>query len=442
MRKPVLFVLLLCAALVSTTFARPQYSTLFGQSCFLCHASPTGNGMRELYGSQFFGPQYLPVKPISFATIEKIKPKLSESVTIGADLRTIWLATNVVQPDTLQDGTVYYPEAGLSDQFSTNTGTNAQMEGNLYIQFRPTEQFMLYLSRGVADASGRMEAYGMANLKGFKAWVKGGQFQENYGFRFADHTSYVRTGLLSGYDGGPISSPTPPGYGVGMEVGTRMLSFDLSGSFTSAQSNTPMDRDQQKRWIMRAYGQHRIPFAQKWVVSAGGSWFHAPGKAADPEIGFPGEATRAVSWGGFGGIAFEGIHDKMGSGHGASNFGWLATSLLFEYDRKDWITPFLWTFQQNLSPFAVTSAYATGQLEVMAYQGVWVRAAYDWMDNAETSSIGGEAERTSLGVASYVLPWVEVSVMHRLYSASPVPGSTTEQSRNKKQIEAQLHVFF
>ncbi|MCB9369945.1 MAG: hypothetical protein H6507_12610 [Calditrichaeota bacterium] len=389
--------------------------------------------MRELYGSQFFGPQYLPVKPISFETLEKIKPKLSESVTIGADLRTIWLSTNTINDTT---------EAGLSAPLSTNTGSSAQMEGNLYIQFRPTEQFMLYLSRGVADASGRMEAYGMANLKGFKAWVKGGQFQENYGFRFADHTSYVRTGLFSGYDGGPVSSPTPPGYGVGMEVGSRILAFDLSGSFTSAQSNTPIDRDQQKRWIMRAYGQHRLPFAQKWIASLGGSWYHSPGKAADPEIGFPGKANRSVSWGGFGGIAFEGIHDMMGSGNGASNFGWLATSLLFEYDRKDWITPIIWTFPSGASPFAITSAYATGQLEIMAYQGIWIRAAYDWMDNAETSSIGGEAERTSLGVASYVLPWVEVSVLHRLYSASPVPGSTVQQARNKSQVEAQLHVFF
>jgi hypothetical protein len=78
----------------------------------------------------------------------------------------------------------------------------------------------------------------------------------------------------------------------------------------------------------------------------------------------------------------------------------------------------------------------------MAYQGIWIRAAYDWLDNAETSYIGGEAERTSLGVASYVLPWVEVSLLHRLYSAAPTPGSIIPQPRNKKQIEAQIHVFF
>lgn len=433
MRKFLLILFALGALSVSSALARPQYSALFGQSCFLCHANPTGNGMRELYGSQFFGPQYLPVKPVSFETIEKLKPKLSDNVTIGADFRTIWLSTNTQDVDT---------EAGLSAPLSTNTGTAAQMEGNIYLQIRPTEQFMLYFSEGVSDASGRREIYGMANLKGFKAWAKVGQFQENYGLRFADHTAYTRTGLWSGFDGGAFATPTPPHYGVGMELGTRIATIDLSGSYTAAQSNIPMDRDQQKRWLLRAYGQRRLPFAPKWVVSAGGSWFHAPGKAADPETGFPGTASKTTAWGAFGGIAFEGIHGRMGTGNGASNFGWLATSLLVEYDRKNWLTPEFWTLPWAITPFAITSAYATAQVEIMAYQGVWLRGAYDWLDNAETSSIAGEAERTSLGIASYVLPWVEVSVAHRLYSASKHPATGDPQARNKKQVEAQIHVFF
>jgi len=424
---------LLCFTLAGSVLARPQYSTLFGQSCFLCHANPTGNGLREPYGSQFFGPQYLPIKPVSYEALNKINPKLNENVTVGADFRTIWLATNT-QEDSIQ--------AGLSDQFSTNTGTTAQMEGNLYLQIRPSEQFMLYYSEGVAGFTGRREIYGMANLKGFKAWAKGGQFQENFGFRFADHTAFTRTGLWGGFDGSAFSTPSPPHYGVGLEVGTRIAGFDISTSYTAAQSNIPMDRDQQKRCMGRVYGQKRLPFANKWVVSAGASGLHSPGKAADPEIGFPGDATRTVAWGGFGGIAFEGLHNRMGTGHGASNFGWLATSLLFEYDRKDWITPDQWTFPNQVSPFAITSAYATGQLDVMVYQGVWLQCAYDWLDNAESSWIGGQAERTTIGASTYLLPWVEFALKHRLYSSEASPVTQQPQSRNKKQIEAQLHVFF
>ncbi|MBK6910201.1 MAG: hypothetical protein IPH10_04625 [bacterium] len=421
--------LLACSCFVGSALARPQYSAMFGQSCFLCHANPTGNGLREPYGSQFFGPQYLPVKPVSYETLNKINPKLSENVTIGADFRTIWLATNT-QSDTL--------EAGLSDQFSTNTGTTAQMEGNLYLQIRPTEQVMLYLSQGVADASGRQEIYGMANLKGFKAWAKGGQFQENFGFRFADHTAFTRTGLWSGYTGAAFSTPNPPHYGVGLEVGTRIVGFDVSGSYTAAQSNIPMDRDQQKRWMLRAYGQRRLPFAEKWIISGGGSWFHAPGKAPDPELGFPGQAIRTTAWGGFGGISFEGIHNRMGTGNGASNFGWLATSLLFEYDRKDWTTSLVWTFRDQVSPFGITSAYATAQLEVMAYQGVWLQCAYDWLDNAETSGIAGQAERTTIGAATYVLPWVEVALKH----SSTRPKRTRSPARLSPATKSRLKPSF
>lgn len=426
MRFPLCLLILLVFISASSALARPQYSALFGQSCFLCHVNPTGNGMRELYGSTFFGPQYLPVKPVEYEFLEKIKPRLSENVTIGADLRTIWLSTN-----TLSDTT----ETGLSAPFSTNTGSVAQMEGNVYLEIRPTDHFMVYVSRGVADASGRMEAYGLANLKGFKAWVKGGQFQENYGYRFADHTSYVRTGLWAGFDGGAFSAPTPPHYGVGLEAGTRIVGIDMSASYTAGQSNYPIDRDQQKRWIGRIYGQKRLPFAKKFIASAGASGMHAPGKARDPELGFPQAASREVAWGGFGSLAFEGMHNRMGTGGGASNFGWLATTLLFEYDRKDW-TPF-WV------PFAVTSAYSTAQLEMMVYQGIWLIGAYDWLDNAETSNIAGEAERTTIGLSTYLLPWVEVSAKHRLYSteeASPTTG--TSQPRNKKQFECQLHLFF
>ncbi|MCB9367232.1 MAG: hypothetical protein H6506_03910 [Calditrichaeota bacterium] len=384
--------------------------------------------MRELYGSTFFGPQYLPIKPVSYELLDKIKPRLSENVTIGADLRTIWLATNSIDNG---DSTAQ----GLSDGLSTNTGTVAQMEGNLYLEVRPSEHFMLYFSRGVADASGRMEVYGLANLSGFKAWLKGGQFQENYGYRFADHTSYVRTGLWSGYDGGAFTPPTPPHYGAGLEAGTRMFGFDASASYTAAQSNIPLDRDQQKRFIGRVFGQKRLPFAKKFIVSGGLSGLASPKKARDPEIGFPGAASKELAWGGFGGLAFEGLHNRMGTAEGASNFGWLATSLLFEYDRKDW-TPF-W------APFPVTSAYSTAQLEIMVYQGVWLLGAYDWLDNAETSNIAGEAERTTIGASTFLLPWVELSLRHRLYStveAPPTAGAL--QPRNKQQLECQLHLFF
>ena len=147
-----LFLVLTYAA---AALALPQYTAIFGQDCVLCRANPTGRGMRSLYGSQFFAPTYLSAKPLSSDLLGRIKPNLSESVTIGADLRTIWLSETAIA-DTV--------ETGLSAPVSTNTGTIAQMEGFLYFELQPFEKFAIHDSHGVADAGGRFEAYGIAEI--------------------------------------------------------------------------------------------------------------------------------------------------------------------------------------------------------------------------------------------------------------------------------------
>jgi len=417
MKRFLCLTLLLTAA--TALRAEPQYSALFGQSCYLCHAGATGRGMRSLYGSQFFGATYLPFKPVSFELLEKVKPKLSESVSIGADLRTIWMSENT------QDNNA---QAGLSAPLSTNTGTISQMEGYLYFALQPTEEVLIYYSQGIAQASGRFEAYGQANVLPWHGFVKAGQFQENYGWAFADHTSFVRTGLLMDYSGTEASVPNPPHYGVGAELGFHPKFFDLTASYTNASSTIPGARDSQKRWFARASAQHGIE-SLGLQFCAGGSWFLAPRKYADPEYGFflP-EQKRYEGWGGFGGIGWQGLQDKLGC-HGG--FGFLTTSLLFEYDRK------AWTDTDSL--LAVTAAYSTTQASVMVQPGVWLTGAYDWMDTGWRDIPGYEdpqAERTTLGLQVFPLPWIEISPRYRLYSLA---GLT---QRNKQMMEVQAHFFF
>ncbi len=72
MKRALLIVLLVLLAAIPA-LAGPQYSAMMGQSCFLCHVNPTGNGMRELYGSQFFAPTYLPMKPTHFELLDKLR---------------------------------------------------------------------------------------------------------------------------------------------------------------------------------------------------------------------------------------------------------------------------------------------------------------------------------------------------------------------------------
>jgi hypothetical protein len=398
---------------------------MMGQSCFLCHTNPTGFGMRELYGSQFFAPTYLPMKPVHFEMLEKLRPDLSESVTIGADLRTIYLATNT-QNDTI--------EGGLSAPYSTNTGTLTQMEGYIYLNLRASDRFSIYYSQGIASSSGRFEAYGLINFPKYKAWVKGGQFQESYGWRFADHTSFVRTGLWSGYSGTPFEGPTPPHYGVGAEFGARPMGTDFSISYTNAQSSFPGDFDTRKRWFARYMIQRRVPKVGV-VFTGGASGFAMPAMSGNAEFGVFNAGKKQQAWGGFGAISWDGLPGRRADSEG---FGLLATTIMFEYDRKDW-TPF-WS-----GGIPVTSAYSTTQIDVMLIQGIWLLAGYDWMNNSETNNLGGEAERTTVGFRVFLLPGVEITPKYRLYSSEGMPGAPPEfrgQVRNKQQFELQGHFFF
>jgi hypothetical protein len=411
-----LMLILFLIAWTGAAWAEPQFSVLFGQSCFLCHQNPTGRSERSLYGSQFFAPTYLPPKPVNFELLEKIKPQVSESVLIGADLRTIWMSQDI-GPDS--------SGSGLKDPINTNRGTMAQMEGYLYLTLQPTEKLQIFLSKGISEASGRFEAYGMGELLPFHGYAKVGQFQENYGWAFADHTAFVRTGLLEDWDGSYFASPLPPTYGVGAEVGVRPYRFDITGSFTNPQTITPVPFDTQKRWIVRGMVQQGI---NDWGLqgSLGGSYLDAPRKGAD--LVSQGQ-ERYGAWGGFGGIGWQGLQGFFGKDR--LGFGFLSTALLFEYDRKAWTPP------GRTAP--LTSSYSTTQLNVMVYPGVWINGMYDWMDNNDYVT-GLEAKRTSIGMQIFPLPWVDIQPRYRLYS--PVSSSPPYNVGNYRFTELQVHFMF
>ena len=87
----------------------------------------------------------------------------------------------------------------------------------------------------------------------------------------------------------------------------------------------------------------------------------------------------------------------------------------------------------------MTAAYSTTQASVMVQPGVWLVGAYDWMDNGWRDIPGYEdpqAERTTLGLQVFPLPWIEISPRYRLYNlAGGAP-------RNKQLMEVQAHFFF
>jgi hypothetical protein len=401
--KTRLLALFALVCLTSTAYAEPHYSAIFGQGCHLCHVNTSGRSLRTLYGSQFFAPQYLPVKPLDFEKLEKIKPQISESVLIGCDLRTIFMTNNDM------------PKQGIDAPWNTNTGEASQMEGFLYLQFQPSDNFYAYMSRGVSDASGRNEFFGVVQGLPLKSYVKTGQFQENFGWAFADHSSFVRTGLWEGYNGALGYPPTPPRYGVGAEIGLRPWILDMSASFTNGQSYAPDGLDTQKRWFARAQAQKGIS-KMRLQFTLGGSAMHAPGHD-DPFN--PQSKMRA--WGVFGGIGWQGLDKVLGCNDG---LGFLTSSLLIEHDRKAWLP----------NGVDVTSEYQTAVLATMVQPGIWATWQYDKLENGD--GLDNAADRSSVGLQIFPLPWVDIQPKYRLYH------STDRGEGGTHHVELMTHFAF
>jgi hypothetical protein len=435
----VVMCLLAVTLLTGTALAEPQYSVLFGQSCFLCHTNATGRGMRSGYGSQFFGPQYLATFKVSDSLLAKVSPQLSKTVSVGADLRMDYQTENTQKKDA---------HNGLSAPFSSNTGDFAQMEGFLYINFQPIDKLGIYYTQSVTENTGRFEMYGMANILPFNGYVKGGLFQENYGWVLADHSAFVRTGLqpvgtfpTPNYDGSYAGMCNPPFYGAGFEVGFHPKGVDVSASYTNSEDICPMPRDNQHRWFARAQLQQGI--GKLGLNFTGGfSWMLAPYKNVDSEIpSLSPEQKRINAYGPFAGIGWNGLTNTMGCKDG---FGFLSTALLFEYDRKH-STPLAMDSTGGYSYLPISpvwGAYSTAQAYIQLHPGVWFVGEYDWMDNGYQimdmrGNMGNaQAKRTSLGVQWFPWPWLEVSPRYRLTSlAGP-------SARNQQLFEFQTHFFF
>jgi len=368
--------------------------------------------MRSTYGSQYFTPRYLPKWVPNDSVMAKITPQLNPYILVGVDIRQIWMAEDAPNP---------HQRSGFSEPFSSNTGTDAMMNGDLYLAFEPTDKVALRYTQDLRDML-RWEAYGIAYFLPFHGYVKAGQFQENYGWAFSDHSAFVRSGLWgSTYFGNPTDQPTPPYYGVGSEIGFSPNHLSISASFTDdANASIPGPADMQKRWVGRIQGQEGIQKLGLEFTGGVNGWY-APS--------FGGDSTRQKWWGGFGGIGWQGIANACGCNKG---FGFLTTSALFEYDRKQW-SPL------NGSGMAtpVTGAYSTSQLSVMVHPGVWLLGAYDWLDNTGKKD-GNEAKRYSMGIQFFPWPWVDLTPMYRLYK----PPALGTGQRTVRHGEVQAHFLF
>jgi len=218
---------LLILLTVAAAQALPRYGARYGQKCLLCHVDPAGGGMRSAYASQYLIPDEMSLRRLDMEAMEGIDPALSETVSLGADLRTLYR---------------YSPEG------QRKAGNNFfQMQGDLYLHIQADEKLALHVEQGL---SGATEVYGLAFVLPAGGYVKAGRFAPAYGWRFADHRQFVRRYL--GF--------APPGHSdVGLELGLFPGSnASLSLGVLNGAGGRLMDGDNRPAFALRAELRHAL----------------------------------------------------------------------------------------------------------------------------------------------------------------------------------------
>jgi hypothetical protein len=152
---------------------------LMTKDCRACHVNPTGGGMRNDHGREFATNQLSITEPSAEAKSAAEAAQLSDSLSVGADLRFAYIKQEV-------------PGA-------TNTDVFFPMQADFYAAFSPTEHLTLYYQDGVESAS--RETFLLFQRLPFNSHVKIGRFIPPYGLKVDDHTTYIREKLGFGAPG-------------------------------------------------------------------------------------------------------------------------------------------------------------------------------------------------------------------------------------------------
>jgi len=190
--------------------ALPRFTAKVEQKCNLCHVSPTGGGMRNAFGSQYFAMTEMAVHKTALDQISKFQPYVSDNISLGLDMRSMY---------------VYDDNTGQSSFF--------QMQGSFYVSAQLNDRFSVTFDKGLyGDA---FEIYGMGYILPYEGCFRVGKFLPSYGWQFDDHTSFVREKMV-----------WIPGYSdTGFELGIYPYGISASVGFFNG-SNGQFDGDKGK----------------------------------------------------------------------------------------------------------------------------------------------------------------------------------------------------
>lgn len=352
-------------ALAKDARAIPRYSARYQQNCNLCHANPTGGGLRNLYATKFIIPEELTRKRLDPEVLAGIQPDLTDNLLIGADLRTIHF---------------YSDEKAKTLNFF-------QMQGDVYLNFQMGSKLSLYFDSGMSQ---KFELFGLGYYLPWNGYMKIGRFTPDYGWKFTDHTMFVREYLGFFF---------PPRHtDVGVEAGIYPGNLFITASVINGNAGSTFDENQKVGAIGRAGYRFNL-LGAGFVLGASGS--------TNP-------TTTAIK-------------DAAG---GFWSFNWRALTWLGEVD---------WT-RENSEPGDnhTTGFVASNEITYLFTQGLDMKATFDFYDpdwNFQT----GSKNRYGGGGFCYLNPFVAFEVLVRYYD---ITQGADMPENNYWETIVQFHMMY
>jgi hypothetical protein len=214
--------------------------------------------MRTLYASQQLVPQELAWSPSTPESLGGFDPHIAPNVTIGTDFREIYFSNN--RP------------SGPRGFF--------EMQGDLYLAFQLDRRTTLYYDRGIESSYELFACHYITP----GLYLKAGRFVPSEGWKFDDHTMFVRADL--GFSPPAVSD-------VGLEMGTAAGGLDAQVALLNGNRGGTLDNDRELAGAVNAVYRLRAGPAN---LALGATAYHQPGTSLTVDVA---GAYAYANWRGF-----------------------------------------------------------------------------------------------------------------------------------------------
>jgi hypothetical protein len=217
MNHRTLFVIGLSCVITLVSFSLPRFSSRMNLPCQSCHINPSGGGMRNTFGANF-GRDDISIKAWQEDySLDDFSTKLTDFISYGADFRFLSYYQSKTRPDASSSS--FFP-----------------MQMDVYFNLAVSKKISLFVNPAFGP-NGRLEMFALGKVLPLNGYLKLGRFAPSHGFRYDDHTSFVRQATPFRNNGGQqtgIELGLSPGFINVMGAVTNGMRGDRDGGLAKA----------------------------------------------------------------------------------------------------------------------------------------------------------------------------------------------------------------